>query len=587
MADAWPTLGLAEAAREFAHEMAEARARRRPSEAPGAASPGDSAIEATGYDPDITADLISLTREYSPADLNSYRVRARAGDPRLLFSVYAEMNRFGPGPQREKWRMGQAQATATFSAIDVVAGLVKKGRLVGQVDPAIAYIEQQFRPHLAEFREVNADRCEYGVAGAFLGWEPMGAELGRDRLESVVPIQPIHFRYDRPTREWLFLPDVRQTQGIPCSVLVEMGLLFFVHHHPTLPIDQRGLNFQALVPFMISMKGWRWWARFVELVGIPMRLGTYKQEKEKAKLEEICRRSVAAGWAVLQEGSSFQFLETAVKAGSMGQHEPFVRFAEECYDKIYLGHSQGSAVQGGGGSVQSSSKASEDARQLFNGRLALLGADLGDLGARVLTRNVAPQRGRRPAKAVVVLEIPQPVDRKQEAEIVKIAKDSGLGCAIAMQDAVERLGHRYVSPEERKGVETLGDPEPQEDPQEALDAPDRETSAPGDEKPAREALARVIDVRGRFAAAAPSRVAGPPDVDAPYGIGEEIVEPYRQIVAAALESGLSPVETLDRLRHRMRAGYSAPELDDRIASAMLIGFMRGTVDTRRARGERA
>lgn len=574
--DGWLSLGLGEIAQELA---------RRPPAAPPAKEPEHEAPGSISFEPDPTAELINLAQEYSPEYVNGMRIQARRGDPRMLFALYDEMKRFGPGPFREKWREKQAESILTITAPAKPAKGKKGQGTDAAAEDAANYLDALFRPHLRTLWSLNATRHEYGIAAALVAWDPGAAEGGRDLISELKEIPPRHFRWDKPTKQWLFLPDAKKFDGIPVKTLVEMGLLLFWELEPGAHIDQRGLCFQTIVPFFLSQKGWRWWARFTELVGIPPRIAKYKDPKDIPTLERMCQNGAAAGWAVIRDTSTFEFLSQATNSGqASGTHERFVRYAQEMYSLVYLGHGQGSSVEQGAGSVQSSAKASEDARAIVNGRLSFLAADLKVFGAAALARNVKGV-SKAPVAVEIAIAIPQPVNRKEEAEILKTAKDAGLGAAISTKAAVERIGHVYVEEEDREETETMGAPAPVP----VLGAPGEKPALPpakaedeeADEEASKKKLAaRVIGDPHRFVARGEG---APPDVSAPAGIGEEIAAPFRQIIEQGIRDEARPTEILARIQHRMRGNVLAPELEDRLASALMDGLMRGVESVREAR----
>lgn len=554
MGEGWLSLGLS----DLVHEGFAKRPAKEVSES-------DNPID---FGSDLTQDLISLTREYTPREIAAMRSEARTGTPRRLYALFDEMLRFGPGPQIRKVRRGMKSATFRIQAPEPLreaqAAKTAEGKRAAEI---AAYLAAQFLPFMSVIANAGATREIYGIGAVALKWQPGGYAGGKDLLVAAKEIPPRHFALDRTTKEWVFLPDPQVPTGaIPLKGLIETSALLFLEDGPgSKPLDQRGICFEILVPWCMSQFGSRWFSKWIELCGIPWRKIEFPKGDPKAQkqAEDIGKRSAAGGWAAYPSGMKLEF-ESAITSngGSASPHERYLEFAERCYDKVCHGHSQASAVNAGDGSVQSSAKATDEATALDTSRLVDLAQDMRGFAFPIVARNFSPEDASRYAPEHAYAP-PVKVDRKLEGEILVAAKTSGAAAGIKLVDAVEKLGYTLAEPGER----TLADaaPEPVAEPGEPKGKPE-------------EKLAKVYP----FEAARGSGT--PPDVATPAGVAEEMLAPYRDIFQAGIAEGESPQTALIRVMQRSRSGEpEADHVTNMLASALLGGTMRGIVSAREAR----
>lgn len=570
--DGWLTLGLGEIAQGFA-----ARPKAEP-------VPGADKLDPIDFGTDLTQDLISLTREFSPREIGAMRTEARRGTPRRLYGLIDEMPRFGPGTQMSKVRRDMKSADFRIQPPaplreDKVAKTAE-GKRAAEI---AGYLSAQFLPFMPVFANAAATREIYGIAALTMKWLPGAADGGRDLLVAVREIPPRHFALNRD-QKWVFLPDPQvQTDEVPIAPLVEASALLFLEAGKDTPLDQRGLAFQVLVPWCMAQYGWRWFSKFVELCGIPMRTIEFPSGSAEFKklAEEIGKKAGAGGWAAYPTGMKFNFI-SALAGASNGKssHEPFLEYAERCFDKVFLGHSQASAVNAGDGSVQSSDKATDETRALCASRLVDLAADMRAYCGPLVARNFSPQDATRYAPEHTYAP-PTVVDRKAEGEILVAAKNSGAARGIALADAVERLGYRMALP----GEETLADAAAEQvaddaEAEKTGKAPKGKGKKVSEDEDDAEKLARVVE----FPFAAKRGSQAPPDVETPAGVAEQMLAPYRGIFASAISEGESPHTALIRVIQRAKSGEpEAEHVTNMLASALLGGTMRGIVAAREAR----
>lgn len=507
-----------------------------------------------GYEPDLFGEAITLGQEFAPKTIASFRRQARGGDPLKLYGLYEEMPRFGIGPQNTKGRDWMKGADVAFSATtDELADQDNKSREALDARRVADYARIQFQPFMRRFFEIAWKKNTFGVAVLALESEPKGFDGKLEQLKVVHEVPAKHFRIDRATRRWFFRPWLNRADAVDVEPFIEAGVLHILELDATLPLDQRGLFFEVLVPWGVAQFGVRWWARYLELFGIPFREIKYtpgnKADKELA--QEIGRRSGAAGWAAVPTNFTMAIHNAMVGTAGTNTHENVLSYCERIFDKSFLGHAQASGIQVGGGSVQSTATATDQTYQLTDTRLAdFLDADFApSIMSPFLIRNLGDLARKYPPRVTAIAK--RPIDRKTESEVLVNAYKANAGPGISLDEAVRRLGFQPAKP----GVLTLG-PVGQ--------------AAPTPEEAAAMAL---------FAA---SR--GPGNVSAPGGVAEEILAPYRRIVRDALEEGAGPDTAMARVLQRAKGGHAdAPELVAHLAAVLFDGTMRGVTAAREAR----
>jgi hypothetical protein len=417
------------------------------------------------YQSDINrANLVTLGRDFTPEDVRNNRHRARYSDPRYLYAMYDEWQRMGPGPQKTLAVEGMKSANADFVTdpedYDDDSSMPEDAdpKDVANARAARDFLEDTLSPHLAELIEIHADQHFYGIADSKITLLPRGNAGKFDSIDYLEQIPARRHRLDPLTRKWMLMLSPDSWIGEPVDDLAlrsDGGTegLFFTEINPSTPLDQRGLFFQCLVPWGIQQYGVRWYAKYVELFGIPPRIAKvdFNHPQRVAEAKAGLKNMGSTSYGVFNLGTELQLLE-ASNGGSQNPFETIIDWCVRQYDQAILGHSQATGVQKGVGGKMSSITAQDQFRDLTNSRLRTFSAQITrNLGRILVARNLGDDIAREhsPIIRLTFIERDDPV---QLATTALNLKNAGAGESIATEDLVRRCTLRVA----QEGEKNLG-----------------------------------------------------------------------------------------------------------------------------------
>lgn len=583
--------------------------------------PGEAQVVGTpdllldAYESDIHRQgLVTLGKEYKPEDVKRFREEARNGDPRKLYELFDEMVRLGPGPQKTK--AVEAMKGASVQFVTFPEQFDDDEAVPTEADPAAVsaartardFVRDTFSERLADLIEIHADQHFYGIADSRIRLAPRGNGGRWESIEDITPIPARRHRLDPVTREWMLMRSPDAYNGIPVSSVTlraDRGLegVFFTEiGGGSVHLDQRGLLVQCLVPWGIQQFVVRWRAKYIELFGIPPRIGftDFSDPKRVAEMKDMLRTMGSTAYGVFHRSPSGQ--ETDVKLleakTSSGSSDPFAAQLEWCdllYSMVILGHSQAASVQKGTGSKVPAETAQEQFQNIINSRLRTFA---GQLRRGLVRTMVARNLGQAVADRHLPIVKLTYADRDQPEMLSNIAltlQKAGLGEMIAAEDVVRRCTLRVAKAGE-KSAASLGSQsriEPKDlpapgDGEKALTTkpptPDPavvdRTNSPagagvGQTLKAARTPARKTDRLEKFAE-------GLAD-----GAGEEITAPARRLIDRAVAEAWPPNRLLAELVRLQNAPTPTPQLEDRLAAAWTEGIGTGVQEIRDARARRA
>ena len=532
----------------------------------------ESATIISTYREDLTRmQLVTLGVDFTPENIFNFRRLARFGDPRYLYDFYTEMMRLGPGPQVTK--MTEAMKSATAQFLTYPESWDDDHRQPDDADPAeveIAracrhYAEDIFSPWLADLIGINgAGMHTYGIADSKVILDPRGNSGRWDAIADVIEVPQRRHRLDPISHEWMLMLSPESWDGTPVSSLKLSPYqgtegLFFTEvgagsHH----LDQRGLLFQCLVYWLVEQYGMRWWSKWVELYGIPPRMGfeDFAFPERVAAMNTSLANMGAAAYGVFQKGSDVKLLE-ASGGGTNNPHENLVAACRRGYDAVILGHEQASGVQKGvGGKVQGANTADEF-RDITNSRLRTFSIPLRrDLCRALIARAFGPDVAAKHTP-IIKLRYQERDDPATLAATAVQLKQAGAGVFVSAEDLVRRCGLKLAA----EGEANLGAADP-------VAAP----SAPG--APAGLPLAAP----GQSLAA--GKTSPVPAPGAPDGLGAETRDQLRaEIRKVTTDADLHTlVARIDRLPRPDVRGSA-----DLLAAAHLEAAMKGFATAKAAR----
>ncbi len=410
-------------------------------------------------------NLISLGSDFTPEVIRGYRHRARYGDPRFLYALYDEAERLGWGPQKTKAIEAMKAARPTFVTNPEAyndGGTLPEG--ADPVDVANAraardLLEDILSPWITELISIHANQEFYGIADSKLKLNPRGTMRRFDSIEEIAQVPARRHRLDPITHEWMLMLSPDSWEGTPVADLLlkpyrgNEGLFFTELGAGSQHLDQRGLLFQCLVYWGMEQFGMRWWAKHVELFGVPPRIAyvDFAKPAQVASAKTGLANMGATSYAVLQEGTKVDLLQSST-GGADNPHETLITHVKRGYDAIILGHEQASGVQKGvGGKVQGEAAISQF-EELTNSRLRTLAAQISrGLGKTLVARNLGADIAEQHAP-ILRLGFTKRDDADVLATIAAKLQQAGAGELISAEDLVTRCTLKLAEP----GGKTLG-----------------------------------------------------------------------------------------------------------------------------------
>jgi phage gp29-like protein len=413
------------------------------------------------------------------------------------------------------------------------------------------------RPDFTDLVGHLLDSLGKGYAVAEILWETSGTRWDIAGFEER---DPRLFQWDRDTRRELRVRTTEDPNGLPLSPFK------FVVHTPKLKSGlpaRNGLARIAAWAFLLKSFTLKDWAAFLEVHGMPLRLGKYgpgASPQDRAVLLQAVRNLGRDAAAIIPQGMSIDFVE--VKGFSEKPFEGFASYIDKQVSKVIIGQTMTADDGSSLGQAAIHDKVridikEDDARDLtvtLNRDVVRPWVDL----------NFGPRpRGKYP---MIVLPVMEREDLAAYASAIGQLVDRGL--EIEQAEVRDRIGHR----EPAKGAKILkprgasggGKREPQTPP--ATD----DSSAEEDDDPARAdnryrlkpgicpvcgpsvALnAEILDERDRL-------------VEDALGDWERVMEPIREALQKAFEEA-TDFDDLDRRLLALAAVFPVDALARHIA----------------------
>jgi phage gp29-like protein len=274
---------------------------------------------------------------------------------------------------------------------------------------------------------------------------------------------PRLFQFDRETRKELR----KRVQGEFNGVRLEP--FKFIRHIPRLKSGipaRNGLARLALWSFLLKSYSLKDWAAFLEVHGMPLRLGKYGQgasQDDKRVLLRAVRDLGADAAAIIPKEMEIEFVET--KGFSEKPFEGFAMYIDKALSKAIIGQTMTSDSGSSGSLAQA--KVHENVRTDIKeaDSLQLCGTLNRDLVRAFVDLNYGPRR----AYPKLTLPISEPEDYKVLSEA--LSKLVPLGLEVQMSEVRDRFG--FADPQ--KDAKLLGAP--------ATQSRGRETRTPPSRKP--------------------------------------------------------------------------------------------------------
>ncbi|MEQ1685467.1 MAG: DUF935 domain-containing protein [Burkholderiaceae bacterium] len=418
---------------------------------------------------------------------------------------------------------------------------------------------------IADFEDVVRGMMS-GVLRAFacheLVWSPQADGSGKQVLLPSVTLRPHRwFTVDRDSRNTLLLRREDAPLGVP---LQPFSWIAHVHKTRNGYLARMGLGRVLAWPYLYKNFAMRDLAEFLEIYGLPLRLGKYPSgasDDEKRKLLQAVSQIGHNAAGIVPSGMVIDFVEAA--KGSEGPYDSMQDRMEAIQSKVILGQTLSSSEGKNGtqalGTVHNEVRMDirdSDARQVegtLNRQLLMPMALLNMPGAD-------PRRLPR-----IQFDTVDPEDMSEFA--TNLPKLAGMGMRIGVKWAQDKLR----IPEAAEGEEVLTAP--------VAAAPAGEPGAPGAPgvKPMPPNKAKLA---GALPGGAP-RDAIDPLVDEAAGDWQVQLQPMVDPLLAELDRAIAAGETLEAFRARLPQLVAAMDytpMAERLARAAFVASLAGAAD---------
>lgn len=265
-----------------------------------------------------------------------------------------------------------------------------------------------------------------------------------------------HFQFDKETGTKLRLREDGNEDGL------ELSRAKYICHVPKLksgsPLRQ-GLARPACWIFMLKSFSLKDWMSFLEVYGMPFRVGKYgpgATKNDKRALLRAVANVAADGGAIIPDSMVLEFIETKANASGDNAFKGMVEYLDDQFAKLIIGQTMTSSD----GSSKSQAEVHDDIR------IEIKRADADDLAATIqrdfVDSFVMYNWGERPnGPPQATFPVPDPEDLKLLMEAT--TSFVSMGGKVAAAPVREKLGWR--DPEE--GEELLSPPNSQKSTEEA------------------------------------------------------------------------------------------------------------------------
>ncbi|MBN8533850.1 MAG: DUF935 domain-containing protein [Rhizobiales bacterium] len=283
------------------------------------------------------------------------------------------------------------------------------------------------------------DALGKGYSVVEIVWDVEGRQWRPERFEWH---DPRLFQFDRETRKQIRKRVQADFNGAALEPFK------FIRHVPRLKSGipaRNGLGRLALWTFLLKTYSLKDWAAFLEVHGMPLRLGKYgagASDADRRVLLNAVRNLGSDAAAIIPSGMEIEFIET--KGFSEKPFEGFAMYLDKALSKAIIGQTM---TADSGGSLAQAKVHDEvridikkaDAKQL-NGTLAR------DLVRPFVDLNFGP----RDSYPQLVVQVAEPEDIKMMSEA--LARLVPLGLKVQASEVLDRMG--FADPE--KGAHVLG-----------------------------------------------------------------------------------------------------------------------------------
>jgi phage gp29-like protein len=515
------------------------------------------AVKTAQLDGKQTSQIVMLQREFAqhpsrgltPAGLADILQQAEFGYIKAQHELFLDMEEKDAHIYAEMGKRKRAMLTLDWSIVAPRNASAGERKLAGYV--------QELMQDIPNFEDVILDALDavgHGFACQEIEWELLGSEW----LPRALFSRPQSwFQTDRDTRTQIRLRDATW-QG---QALNPFGWMTHVHKAKSGYLSRAGLHRVLAWPYLYKNYAIGDLAEFLEIYGMPLRLGTYQPGASEDEKDTLMNAVMSIGHdaaGIIPEGMMIEFKDAA--KGASDPYEAMISWCER---------SQSKAILGGTLTSQADGKSSTHALGKVHNEMRhdLLVSDAIQLG-QTLTRDlVYPLLALNKGGVADRRRMPQFVFNTREVEDLGVLAEAlpklvGVGFKIPVDWAHEHSGIPFAE----DGVEVL-----------SIAVPERvlpfdERGAPA---PAAATAALVAD---------PS--APDPIADLHDGLSQRLaveIAPAWNDVLAQLRTVVAAATSLEGLRDDLLAAFAdlpRDEMTKVMAAAFAVAELAGIGDVR-------
>lgn len=398
-----------------------------------------------------TAKLAQLHREFAshpsrgltPAKLARILESAEQGDLRAQHDLFMDMEEKDAHIYAEMGKRKRALLTVDWDIVPPRNASAAERKLAGYAKEMIQDIPN--------FEDVILDALD-GIGHGFSCQEIEWERLGSDWLPKEINHRPQGwFQTDHETRTKIHLRDLT----LDGQALRPFGWITHEHKAKSGYIARSGLHRVLSWPYLFKTYSVGDLAEFLEIYGLPLRLGKYQSGASEEEKVTLLRAVMSIGHdaaGIIPEGMSIDFEEAA--KGASDPFEAMIAWAEKSVSKAVLGGTLTSGADGKS-STNALGKVHNEVRHdlMVSDAIQLGGTLTRDLVYPILALNKGGVEDRR--------RLPRFVFRVREIEDLATLADAlpklvGIGMQIPEDWAHERAG----IPLPEAGARVLNAPKP-------------------------------------------------------------------------------------------------------------------------------
>lgn len=383
------------------------------------------------------------SRGLTPVRLARILEGAEQGDIRAQHDLFMDMEEKDGHILAEMGKRKRALLTLDWDIIPPRAASAAEKKLAGYAKELI-----QDTPNFEDVILDALDAIGHGFSCQEIEWE----RLGNEWLPKSLTHRPQSwFTTDRATRTKIRLRDM----SLDGQELIPFGWISHIHKAKSGYLSRAGLHRVLAWPYLFKNYAVGDLAEFLEIYGLPLRLGTYPGGSSEDEKSTLLRAVMSIGHdaaGIIPEGMAIDFKEAA--KGASDPFEFMVAWCERTQSKAILGGTLTSQADGKSSTNALGNVHNEVRHDLMVAdAIQLAGTFTRDLVYPLLALNKGGVEDRR--------RLPRFIFRVEETEDITqmseaLPKLVGVGVKIPVNWAHERLG--IPLPEEGEEVLTVPDP---------------------------------------------------------------------------------------------------------------------------------